>query len=108
MEGLKTESKFGAIRGMAEVVRTAMLELEQRLSEQKFEGNSGVVKVVIQSSHIIDIHLTGEKPTSLEILIEATKDAINEAIHRREEWISNEVGAIQSGLNLPKDFKMPF
>lgn len=108
MEGLKTESKFGAIRGMAEIVRTAMLKLEQRLSEQKFEGNSGVVRVVIQSSHIKDIHLTGEKPAVLEVLLEDTKDAINEAIQRRDEWIANELEAIQSGLNLPKDFKLPF
>lgn len=108
MENPQNDLTYDALIAKASEVKTAMFELEQRLSAQKFEGNSGVVKIVIQSSHIIDIHLTGEKPTSLEILIEATKDAINEAIHRRKEWISNEVGAIQSGLNLPKDFKLPF
>ena len=108
MDDIKTEQRLGFMFDKACVTVPAMDELEQRLSEQKFEGNNGVVKVVIQSSHIIDIHLTGEKPTSLEALIEDTKDAINEAIQRRDEWIANELEAIQSGLNLPKDFKLPF
>ncbi len=108
MEDLKTEPKCDFMIDKAYVVKTAVDKLKQRLSRQEFEGNSGVVRVVIQSSHIKDIHLTGEKPAVLEVLLEDTKDAINEAIQRRDEWIANELEAIQSGLNLPKDFKLPF
>ena len=74
----------------------------QRLVEQQFEGNdqNGLVRVCLQSSQIRDIQLIAKQPIAHDDLLTATKEAINDAIHKRYECFEEfERMLSESGVN---------
>ena len=106
-------NNISQIMKQAKAMQEKMNELQKKVEQELVEGVSGggMVKVLLNGKHvatkvIIDPSLmVKEEADVLEDLIVA---AINDANKKISEKMSNELGSLSGGLDLPPGMKLPF
>jgi nucleoid-associated protein EbfC len=86
------------------------VQAEIALLEVTGESGGGMVKVLMTGKHevkrvTIEPTVSGEDREMLEDLVAA---AINDAVHKVEAQISQEMAAVTAGMQLPPGMKLPF
>ena len=106
-------NNISQIMKQAKAMQEKMNELQKKVEQELVEGSSGggMVKVLLNGKHVatkvtIDpsLLIKGEEDV-LEDLIVA---AINDATKKISEKMSNELGSLSGGLDLPPGMKLPF
>lgn len=105
---MKDMSNLGQMLTLSQEVSEGIQQLNHELLLQQFFGRDDncFVKAVLQGSQLIELLLTTEKPISFTELLNATVEAINDAISQRTMWISEKVEKISS--TLPNGMQLPF
>lgn len=106
-------NNISQIMKQAKEMQERMNDLQKKIEQETVEGTAGggLVKVTINGKHnakkvVIDQSLLiKEESDVLEDLIVA---AINDATKKISEKMSNELGNLSGGLNLPPGMKLPF
>ena len=106
-------NNISQIMKQAKEMQERMNDLQKKIEQETVEGTAGggLVKVTINGKHnakkvFIDKSLLiKEESDVLEDLIVA---AINDATKKISEKMSNELGNLSGGLNLPPGMKLPF
>ena len=106
-------NNISQIMKQAKEMQERMNDLQKKIEQETVEGTAGggLVKVTINGKHnakkvFIDKSLLiKEESDVLEDLIVA---AINDATQKISEKMSNELGNLSGGLNLPPGMKLPF
>ena len=106
-------NNISQIMKQAKEMQERMNNLQKKIEQETVEGTAGggLVKVTINGKHnankvsIDQSLLIKEESDVLEDLIVA---AINDATKKISEKMSNELGNLSGGLNLPPGMKLPF
>ena len=106
-------NNISQIMKQAKEMQERMNDLQKKIEQETVEGTAGggLVKVTINGKHnaknvfIDQSLLIKEESDVLEDLIVA---AINDATKKISEKMSNELGNLSGGLNLPPGMKLPF
>ena len=106
-------NNISQIMKQAKEMQERMNDLQKKIEQETVEGTAGggLVKVTINGKHnakkvfIDQSLLVKEESDVLEDLIVA---AINDATKKISEKMSNELGNLSGGLNLPPGMKLPF
>ena len=106
-------NNISQIMKQAKEMQERMNDLQKKIEQETVEGSAGggLVKVTINGKHnankvsIDQSLLIKEESDVLEDLIVA---AINDATQKISEKMSNELGNLSGGLNLPPGMKLPF
>tara|TARA_B100000989_G_scaffold46380_1_gene29972 strand:- start:1422 stop:1745 length:324 start_codon:yes stop_codon:yes gene_type:complete len=106
-------NNISQIMKQAKEMQEKMNNLQKKIEQETVEGTAGggLVKVTINGKHnakkvFIDQSLfIKEESDVLEDLLVA---AINDATKKISEKMSNELGNLSGGLNLPPGMKLPF
>ncbi len=106
-------NNISQIMKQAKEMQERMNDLQKKIEQETVEGTAGggLVKVTINGKHnakkvfIDQSLLIKEESDVLEDLLVA---AINDATKKISEKMSNELGNLSGGLNLPPGMKLPF
>ena len=106
-------NNISQIMKQAKEMQEKMNNLQKKIEQETVEGTAGggLVKVTINGKHnakkvfIDQSLLIKEEADVLEDLLVA---AINDATKKISEKMSNELGNLSGGLNLPPGMKLPF
>ena len=106
-------NNISQIMKQAKEMQERMNDLQKKIEQETVEGTAGggLVKETINGKHnakkvfIDQSLLIKEESDVLEDLIVA---AINDATKKISEKMSNELGNLSGGLNLPPGMKLPF
>lgn len=106
-------NNISQIMKQAKEMQERMNDLQKKIEQETVEGSAGggLVKVTLNGKHnakkvfIDQSLLIKEESDVLEDLIVA---AINDATKKISEKMSNELGNLSGGLNLPPGMKLPF
>lgn len=106
------KDSIGDIMQQAKKVQEQMQKVQEELAQAEVVGESGagMVKIIMTGRHDvknvdIDSALLKENKEVLQDLIAA---AVNDAVHKVDEFNKQKVATITSGFPIPPDFKMPF
>jgi DNA-binding YbaB/EbfC family protein len=106
-------TNISQIMKQAKEMQEKMAEVQKKIEEAEVEGISGggVVKVTVDGKHNlkkikIDSSLVDKK--EVEVLEDLIVAAVNDATKKISENMSNSLGEISSGMNLPPGMKLPF
>jgi DNA-binding YbaB/EbfC family protein len=98
----------------AQQMQKKMQDAQEKLKSSEFEGQSGggLIKVILKGDFsakeiFIDDSLIG-KDAEKEMLEDLIVAAINDAKKKVEDGTAHTMSDAMGGMNLPKDFKMPF
>ncbi len=83
-----------------------MMKLQEELAERKVESTAGggVVKVIANGKNeVISIEIKPEAvdPEDVEMLQDLITAAVNEALRKAQEMVSQEMGKLTGGLKIP-------
>ena len=97
---------MGNMMKQAQKLQAKMLRLQEELAEKTVETSSGggMVKVVANGrQQIVSIEIEKEvvDPEDIEMLQDLLLAAVNEALTRAQEMVSEEMGKLTGGLNIP-------
>jgi nucleoid-associated protein EbfC len=92
----------------AQEFQKKVAEMQERLNLTEMEGTSGagMVKVVMNGKG--DLRSLKIDPTDVEVLEDLIVAAYNDAKTKIDTHMSEEMGKVTGGLNLPSGFKLPF
>lgn len=90
----------------AQKLQSKMLKLQEELADRTVETTSGggMVKVVANGrQQIVSIQIEKEviDPEDSEMLQDLILAAVNDALTKSQEMISNEMGKLTGGMNIP-------
>ncbi len=90
----------------AQKMQKKMEELQSQLDEKEFNASSGggAVKVVVTGKkEIKEIVISPDvaDPDDVEMLQDLVLTAVNEALRKADEGVSNEMGKITGGMGMP-------
>ena len=94
--------KMGQMQGMMKKVQKMQEELKTRTVEASVGG--GAVTVVMNGEKIIEsikINPSAVDPEEVDMLEDLVKAAVNEAGAKVDDLLSQEMGKVTGGLNLP-------
>ena len=94
--------KMGQMQGMMKKVQKMQEELKTRTVEASVGG--GAVTVVMNGEKIIEsikINPSAVDPEEVDMLEDLVKAAVNEAGTKVDDLLSQEMGKVTGGLNLP-------
>jgi DNA-binding YbaB/EbfC family protein len=97
---------MGNMMKQAQKLQSKMLKLQEEMAEKTVETSSGggMVKVIANGrQQIISIQLEKEvvDPEDVEMLQDLVLAAVNEALSKSQEMVSNEMSKLTGGLNIP-------
>lgn len=97
---------MGNIMKQAQKLQSKMAKLQAELAERTVEATSGggMVKVIANGGQQIQsIHIEKEvvDPEDVEMLQDLVIAAVNDALARAQEMVSEEMGKLTGGLNIP-------
>lgn len=83
-----------------------MMKLQEELAERRVESTAGggVVKVIANGKNeVISIEIKPEAvdPEDVEMLQDLITAAVNEALRKAQEMVSQEMGKLTGGLKIP-------
>lgn len=97
---------FGNILKQAQAMQQKLLELQEKMGENKVEATAGGGMVTViangkQEVLSIKIDPGAIDPTDLEMLEDLVCAAVNEALRKAREMVTEEMGKLTGGLKLP-------
>lgn len=97
---------MGNMMKQAQKLQSKMLKLQEDLAEKAVESTSGggMVKVTANGKQqILSIQIEKEvvDPDDLEMLQDLILAAINDALVKSQEMVSNEMQKLTGGINIP-------
>ena len=97
---------MGNLMKQAQKLQSKMLKLQEELADRTVETSSGggMVKVVANGrQQIVSIQIEKEviDPEDSEMLEDLILAAVNDALTKSQEMISNEMGKLTGGMNIP-------
>jgi DNA-binding YbaB/EbfC family protein len=97
---------MGNMMKQAQKLQSKMLKLQEEMAEKTVETSSGggMVKVIANGrQQILSIQLEKEvvDPEDVEMLQDLVVAAVNEALSKSQEMVSNEMSKLTGGLNIP-------
>jgi len=97
---------MGNLMKQAQKLQSKMLKLQEELADRTVETTSGggMVKVVANGrQQIVSIQIEKEviDPEDSEMLQDLILAAVNDALTKSQEMISNEMGKLTGGMNIP-------
>ena len=97
----------------AQVMQKKMLDAQEKINNQEFEGQSGAgaVKVKINGKfHMLELKISPElaNKDELEILEDLIIAAFNDAKKKADDNSQNNLSDAIGGMKMPPGFKMPF
>jgi len=106
-------NNISQIMKQAKEMQEKMNSLQEKVEKAEVEGSSGggLVKVTINGKHnasklSIDPSLINKD--EIDVLEDLIVAAINDATKKVSDSMSNELGSLTGGLNLPPGMKLPF
>tara|TARA_B100000989_G_scaffold251387_2_gene199391 strand:+ start:569 stop:892 length:324 start_codon:yes stop_codon:yes gene_type:complete len=106
-------NNISQIMKQAKEMQERMNDLQKKIEQETVEGTAGggLVKVTLNGKHnakkvFIDQSLLIKEET--DVLEDLLVAAINDATKKISEKMSNELGNLSGGLNLPPGMKLPF
>jgi len=97
----------------AQEMHEKMVALQARLEAEESEGSAGggMVKVLLNGKHMalkVTIDESMLKPMEKEVLEDLLVAAFNDARNKIDTKVSDQMGQLTGGMNLPPGFKLPF
>ncbi|MBL7181425.1 MAG: YbaB/EbfC family nucleoid-associated protein [Pseudomonadota bacterium] len=97
---------MGNVMKQAQKLQTKMLRLQEEMAERTIEATSGggMVKIVVNGrQQVVSIQIEKEvvDPEDVEMLQDLILAAVNDALLKSQEMISQEMGKLTGGLNIP-------
>lgn len=97
---------MGNMMKQAQKLQSKMARLQSELVEKTVEAASGggMVKVIANGGQqVVSIHIEKEvvDPDDVEMLQDLVIAAVNDALTRSQEMVSEEMGKLTGGLNIP-------
>jgi DNA-binding YbaB/EbfC family protein len=100
------------MKGMANMMKQAqklqakMLKLQEEMAEKTVEASAGggMVKVMANGKQqIVSIQIEKEvvDPEDIEMLQDLILAAVNDALSKAQEMVSEEMGKLTGGMNIP-------
>ncbi len=98
--------KMNDLMKQAQQMQKRMLEIREELANQTIEANVGggmVTAVVNGQQELVSLRITPEvvDPDDTEMLEDLVVAAVNEALQRSQELMSEEMSKLTGGLKLP-------
>ena len=97
---------MGNMMKQAQKLQTKMLKLQEELADKTVETTSGggMVKVVANGrQQVVSIEIEREvvDPDDVEMLQDLILAAVNDAILKSQEMVSDEMSKLTGGMNIP-------
>jgi len=97
---------MGNIMKQAQKLQTRMAKMQEELAEREVEATSGggMVNVVANGGQqVLAIHIEKEvvDPDDVEMLQDLVLAAVNDALAKAQEMVTEEMGKLTGGLNIP-------
>ena len=97
---------MGNMMKQAQKLQNKMMKLQEELSSKTIEASSGggMVKVVANGKQqivSIDIEKEVVDPEDVEMLQDLVLAAVNDALTKSQEMVSQEMGKLTGGMNIP-------
>lgn len=104
---------IGQFMKQAQQLQHKMAEMQDKMKEMVVEGSAGggMVKALTNGKgelKKIEIDPSLIDPQEIEILEDLIVAAVNDACHKAEALVSEEMSKLTGGLPLPSGFKLPF
>ncbi|MBQ3124392.1 MAG: YbaB/EbfC family nucleoid-associated protein [Clostridia bacterium] len=104
--GMNQKQNMNSVIKQAQKMQEEMERVQQETEEEQVEATSGggAVKVVVNGKkELISIKLDPDAvdPDDVETLEDLIMAAVNEGVKKAEEIMSERMGAITGGLNIP-------
>ena len=104
---------IGQLMKQAQQFQEKVDELQKKMEHVTVEGNAGggLVKATVTGKGIlknITINPTLMLPDEREMLEDLIVAAVNDARHKADTQMSEEMTKLTGGMQLPSGFKMPF
>ncbi len=104
--GMNQKQNMNSVIKQAQKMQEEMERVQQETEEEQVEATSGggAVKVVVNGKkELVSIKLDPDAvdPDDVETLEDLIIAAVNEGVKRAEEIMSERMGAITGGLNIP-------
>lgn len=97
---------FGNMMKQAQKLQASMAKLQEELASKTVEATSGggMIKVLANGKQqIISISIEKEvvDPDDVEMLQDLILAAVNDALSKSQEMVSNEMSKLTGGMNIP-------
>ncbi len=97
---------MGNMMKQAQKLQSKMLKLQEELAEETIEATAGggMVKVVANGKQqIVSIEIEKEvvDPDDVEMLQDLIMAAVNDALNKSQEMVSERMGKLTGGLSIP-------
>ncbi len=97
---------MGNMMKQAQKLQSKMLKLQEEMAEKTVEASSGggMVKVVANGRHqLLSIQIEKEviDPDDLEMLQDLIIAAVNDALLKSQEMVTEEMSKLTGGMNIP-------
>ena len=104
--GMNQKQNMNSVIKQAQKMQEEMEKIQQQTEEEQVEATSGggVVKVVMNGKkELVSIKIDPDAvdPDDVETLEDLITAAINEAVKKADDLMSDRMGAITGGLNIP-------
>jgi hypothetical protein len=101
-----SKGMFGEMMRQAKKMQQEMLKIQEEVKKKTVEASSGggMVNVTANGAmEIVSIKIEREvvNPDDIEMLQDLVAAATNEALRRAQEMVSEEMGKVTGGLNIP-------
>jgi len=97
---------MGNIMKQAQQLQSRMLKLQEELAERTVEASAGggMVRVVANGKQqVLSIQIEEEvvDPEDVDMLQDLVLAAVNDALAKAQEMVSQEMGKLTGGMNIP-------
>jgi DNA-binding YbaB/EbfC family protein len=97
----------------AQQMQQKLADMQAKLETEEAEGSSGggMVKILLNGKHMalkVTIDESMLKPIEKEVLEDLVVAAFNDAKNKIDSKVSDQMGQLTGGMNLPPGFKLPF
>ncbi len=97
---------FGNIMKQAQKMQSKMMKLQEELADETVEASSGggMIKVVVNGKQqVVSINIEKEvvDPEDIDMLQDLVIAAVNDALTKSQEMVSEKMGKLTGGLNIP-------
>lgn len=102
----KTMGPMGNLVKKAQKMQSQIMKLQEELAEKTVEATSGggMIKVVANGrQEVVSIHIEKEviDPEDADMLQDLILAAVNDALKKSQEMVSEEMAKVTGGLSLP-------
>ncbi len=97
---------FGNIMKQAQKMQSKMMKLQEELADETVEASSGggMIKVVVNGKQqVVSINIEKEvvDPEDIDMLQDLVIAAVNDALTKSQEMVSEKMGKVTGGINIP-------